>query len=543
MRMLTLILVNCCTLWVSAAIHTQTVDSRLDSVNVFLNGAEISRSTTATVPTGQSIVLFQELSDQLDASSIQITSDADIAILEVTCQSKTFSDTLSPKLQILQDSIRYRQDEIMVLHHKSSALRAEKALLFANKAIGGEQNGIPLDELKKAAKFYRERIQTILDNLVVLAEDSQTVVHIIADLEKRFERDLRIFKQPKKEILVTVEANLATTATFNLRYITSEAQWQPYYNLRGQDIDKTMQLEYKAYVYNNMGINWDSIPIRLGTVNPMNNLEKPVMRAWTIQYAPQKSTNATDSLAGYETVAYLKVNEDSSSFVTIEVPNLNTEFIIPGKHSIITGAAPTLLDVTTYQIPVSYQHFCIPKVRDEVFVVGQITNLADYDLITGLASVYYGNSYIGQSYINTKNLNDTLEVSLGVDPKVKVSRVKVNKKGKKRKNGANNPYKTRLLENFNYAITVKNKRKTPINIEVWDQVPIAQEKDIVVRVKKVSGANIERSSGKLIWNTTLKPAESQKMLLSFKVKYPRAKEIELNTAKQVITPRHVPQDF
>jgi len=163
-------------------------------------------------------------------------------------------------------------------------------------------------------------------------------------------------------------------------------------------------------------------------------------------------------------------------------------------------------------------------------LIAKITGWEDLDLVEGPAQVYFGGNYVGKSYINTQNVPDTLELSLGRDNNIAVTRVKKKKFSSKKIIGANKK------ETYVYEITVKNAREVPIQIEILDQFPISTDSEVSVSTDETSGATLNESEGLLSWKITMAPMESKKFTFGFTVKYPKNKKIKLKRFTPVSCP-------
>ena len=124
---------------------------------------------------------------------------------------------------------------------------------------------------------------------------------------------------------------------------------------------------------------------------------------------------------------------------------------------------PINIPITKYRLPADYHYFCIPKVDEDVFLLARITGWHDLGIIEGAANIYYGNTYVGQSYIDTRSLEDTLDLSLGRDESVVVRR------HKRRDENVSNKKSAIMRHAYLYEIVVENKRDTPVLVEVQDQ--------------------------------------------------------------------------
>jgi hypothetical protein len=81
-------------------------------------------------------------------------------------------------------------------------------------------------------------------------------------------------------------------------------------------------------------------------------------------------------------------------------------------------------------------------------------------------------------------------------------------------------------------MVLKNNRKTAVQIEVEDQLPLSSQSDITVEPMEISKAELDPKSGKLTWKYTLQPGEVKKITLSFSIKYPRNSQINIQQTKK-----------
>ncbi|MEZ4804184.1 MAG: DUF4139 domain-containing protein [Bacteroidia bacterium] len=93
-----------------------------------------------------------------------------------------------------------------------------------------------------------------------------------------------------------------------------------------------------------------------------------------------------------------------------------------------------------------------------------------------------------------------------------------------------------ITETFSYEINIKNNNSSEIVFELWDQVPISKDNDIVVTVNEISGASKDDPTGKLKWKMNLKPGEEKKLNFSFSVKYPKSKPVQINRFRAIQCP-------
>jgi uncharacterized protein affecting Mg2+/Co2+ transport len=78
-----------------------------------------------------------------------------------------------------------------------------------------------------------------------------------------------------------------------------------------------------------------------------------------------------------------------------------------------------------------------------------------------------------------------------------------------------------------YEITVKNNKKEPIQMLLKDQYPLSTNKEIEVELLESSNAINNTDLGVLTWKLQLAPGEQKKYRVSYSVKYPKDKTVNV----------------
>jgi uncharacterized protein (TIGR02231 family) len=161
----------------------------------------------------------------------------------------------------------------------------------------------------------------------------------------------------------------------------------------------------------------------------------------------------------------------------------------------------------------------VPKLDVDAFLIARVTEWEDMNLIAGSARVYFDNSYIGESYINPRNTNDTLQLNLGRDKSIVVTRNKLKDKCKD-KSFSDKHLLTRV-----YEINIRNTKNIPIRMVVEDQLPVTKEQNIKIEYTENSDAKFNPETGKLLWDFNLKPRDSKRLIFSFEISSPKDKPL------------------
>ncbi len=523
---------------------TQEVSSPVQSAIVYLYGAEVSHTKQVNLNAGKNKIVFTGLSPKLTAKSIQVNVAGDITILAISDAINYMENQKeNDRIKLLKDSVTILNDAIVNINNDKDAYTTEKNMLLKNISIGGNEKGVAIAELKLAADFYRSRIKEINGEIFKLDQKLSQLNTSVNKINQQLTELNAKNNQPSAEITILLSSPAKITTTISLKYIVTDAGWAPSYDLRAEDINQPIELKYRAKVFNNTGVDWNDIKIKLSTADPSQSASKPILSTWNLDYNPgiiykkggygYSNSPVSQSAEGYVQNAVSTMEQSIMpaqknailpiKFEEIQVSELSAEFDIKNSYSIPSDSKPYIVDVTEYKLPATFQHFSAPKVVRDAFLLARITGWEDLDLVEGPANVYYGGTYVGQSYIYTRSADDTLDLSLGRDNKVLVTRSKIKEYCSKKMFGG------AVKETFAYEMVLKNNRKTPVQMELQDQLPLSTQSDILVEAIETSKAEYDPKTGKLTWSCVLQPGEVKKIGLSFSVKYP--KNTNLNIQK------------
>ena len=237
--------------------------------------------------------------------------------------------------------------------------------------------------------------------------------------------------------------------------------------------------------------------------------------------------NLVSTLAGRVAGVSVKSNKSfgKKRNKSLAIPVAQTEnktsvnFEIKTPYSIKSGNTNFSIDMANYEIPAHYQYYCIPKIDQNAFLLANILNWEKYNLLDGEANVFFENTYIGKSLLDLRFASDTLQISLGIDKKVKVIREKVKDYSVRRSIGKNKE------ETLAWKTTVKNNKNQKINMILIDQVPVSRRNEIEVNILNQSAGKYNSEIGEIKWEFQLQPSLKKEMELKYTVKYPKFRQL------------------
>jgi hypothetical protein len=216
----------------------------------------------------------------------------------------------------------------------------------------------------------------------------------------------------------------------------------------------------------------------------------------------------------------LSLNYSTTPIEVKQIENqTNVEFAIANPYTVPTDGKQYMVEIGQFDLEASYQYYVAPKISTDVFLTAQLTNWNKYNFLSGEASLFFEGTFIGKSLINTQATSDTLNLSLGNDKNIVVTRTLQKELAERQIFGSNKK------ETRNWLIEAKNRKSQPVNLLVEDQVPVSQNSDIQVDVQETSGAKLDAHTGKLSWNFVLNSQDDKKVLLKYQVKYPKDQSV------------------
>ena len=510
----------------------QNTPSKISAVTVFTSKAQITRKASTSLNKGNTELVFNGLSAQVDPNSIQVTGKGNLTILGIRHERNYLSNQEEPaEVVVLRDSLNYYKSLISETEVMKGIYKKEEALLISNQVISGKDRGVTVSELKAMADFYRTRLLQLAKNRSKADLRIQTFQKRQKAIQKQLNEWSAYYQKNSSSIIVDVSASGATKANLSVNYIVQNASWYPIYDIRSSGTDLPIALTYKANIVQHTGVNWEDVKLTLSTANPNLSNVKPDIYPWYLDFERPILYNSAPESKGKSIRQEVVMEMDDAEMEVLEEvvtvadftqttqTTLNTKFDISIPYTVNSGAKSTTVDIKKEKLEASYSYAVAPKFDQDAFLIARVTNWDQYDLLAGQANLFFEGTYVGKTYINPKKANDTLELSLGRDKHIVVERKPVKDFTSKKLIGSNQ------RETYAYEITVRNTKKVPISIILEDQLPISSHSDIEVSEVVLGGAIWDKVTGKLKWELKIPSGQQKKVTYSFEVKYPKNKRV------------------
>jgi len=535
----------------------------LTEATVYTNGVQLRSLTSYTAIKGVNEIIIEGISANIDPKTIQVSATGKVIILDSKYSlyypkpsvEETTEEVKKIRYDIvlLQDSILYLSYDLTEIQDEINVYNEAKKILKNNgvmRSQGKVNDSIML--LKEALELYTFKMNQINKKLVSLRKiqnKTQKEDRRMKDRLNKLKNHLgSVGKQntnnnPIPRITVTLSADATTSGKISFSYLASGAGWSPLYDIRSESSEGKIFLNYKAQVYQNTGLDWKKVKLKISTNNPYANKTKPELNPWYLSYVQYRkeynkakkaestkdlyNLNAEPAEAAYNKGFYMgEISEDTPAmgadqFTKVVQQLISAEFDIDLPYSIASNGLKHMVLVQNSELQTNFKYYSVPKIDQSVYLVAQMIKVDELQLIPSKANIFFDGSYIGETYIDPTNMNDTLHLSLGKDPNIQIKRRLLSSKCKEKVIG------DKIEKTLAYTIEVKNLKSSTIELVIQDQIPITTNTDIEIDKINIGKAKRKERTGLIEWDIKLKPKESKTFDFEFRIKYDKSQRINI----------------
>ena len=512
-----------------------TVKSKVKEATIFSNQAQVLREQSVKLSKGLNKVKFIGLERSVQNNTIQVSGTGGITIVS----TNTRIENTQKKDQPL--AIRKVMDSIAVLNRKESLLRNEvknlgheKNAITYNKSANGANSGFNLDNMIDLAEYYRNN----LNKIDVLIYDKNIEVQKVRESKQELNVKLNGLGHKTRYTVMNLEiiSEKAQTVSMKLNYVVNNIGWTPFYEIKTDGTGSNIKAICKAKIYQNSRSDWDNVKLKLSTTTPTNFGAVPVVHPWALRFRNDRrkynrSKGKSSGATAYEwqmNSSYPQTAEAVKDYSNKSMKNYSTatnhvvsrEFDISLPYSISGSNGKAVVELEDFNLKADYLYYAAPKYNCNVFLIANITEWEQYNLLPGSASLFLEGNYVGSTFINPNETSDTLSLVLGKDERIIIKREKIKDLTSRTLIGGKKKIEMGI------QLTVKNKKGVDIELILEDQVPISSNEKIEINVRDITGAKRDESTGRLTWKQRIKSGATEVYKIRYDVKHPKNQPLD-----------------
>ena len=296
--------------------------------------------------------------------------------------------------------------------------------------------------------------------------------------------------------------------------IGTETNFDGKYSIKIPNSKSTLVFSYLGYKIEERLTNNSTINVTMQENNV--SLDEIVVTA--------RGIKREKKVLGYS-ASYIKTGKKDSNYSipTEEIVNqTSVSFKIIEPYTIKSSNKDYVVSMKTYQTDATYIYYTVPRIEERAFLVASLKNWEQYNLLEGEASIYFEDTFIGTSLIDTRFTKNNLDISLGVDKNITVKRTKSKDFTTKQFIG-NKKEETSLWD-----IAIKNNKRQSIKIIILDQIPISTREEITITLDKSFNGELDKKTGEIKWRKIINSNDIEEFQLKYTARYPKNKELLLD---------------
>ena len=507
----------------------------LQSVIVYRSGAELTHSVSALLPAGPVTLAVDDVSVSLDLNTVRVGLPSTITLLGIAYQDDFLSSPpKSARQRLLEDSLERLQEARSTVRLSLTNTINLLRVLNKNQELKGTQTGVNVDELRKFMDYYGTESGALTEQQFRLERKDSVLMDIMGRVRQQINEETTKNSRVAGRLILELLVANAGDYNFSVSYLSAMAGWSPQYDLEAGNWKDSIQIAYKASVEQSTGLDWKQVRLSLSTSYPLEWNQAPVLAPAYLSIAPRPELRDVVLADKLKMLPGVPVESksfqvegnlgdaDSTSIVLAQADTrrLNIVYRINLPCDLASDGASQALTLQTERVPTVFTYFAVPKLSDQVYLLADVPDWGNLELLPGTARIVVDGTYVGTTTIDPTSTGDTLHLTLGSDPRVAIQRRQVTDLASEKFLSGNQ------YQHCAYAISVKNNRGEGIHLRLEDQIPVATNKDIEVTPGDLGTATLNAAEGELDWSLDLKPGESRELRFDYSLKYPKGQRVE-----------------
>ena len=491
-------------------------ESEIKNVAVYRNAAIVRRRFSVELEEGENEIKLMNIENTVIPALIRIFTSKGVKVRNVD-----FSVIKKPVEEINIETKKKLLDELRKLEVQKEILENESAgikqvinaidssmdriiMSFGKRAVMGEAVE---ENLSKTLKYLTE---TRGENLKQLVEKERQLREVNSQIEQIKSLLTPEEKRRLKEVGVLTLTTSATTHTnyvFEVEYNVGKVSWMPTYDLI---LQKTT-------------IPWENVSLTVST-KTIQPVSKPEPRPWYIERmkvakAARPVRTLIPAIAAprvakmeaevEEELAFEEAAIMEGEFLTFEIKESTS--LYPNK--------PQLTLLTSHKINVKTKYVWYAFRQPGFIEIVEFEN-PELSISPGECRIFKENLFVGVTRLPYIAPGQKVELATMWDENIETKRKLIRREEKKK-----GMLRDKAYIKYTYRLIVINHKKTSIDAEIIDQIPVAKDPEIEVTLEKVSVEPVENNMGILKWKFEAKPEEKREIEYTFTVKFPPEYEI------------------
>jgi uncharacterized protein (TIGR02231 family) len=531
--------------------------SRIDTVTVFPQGAEVTRIAEARIGQGEHTLVFEGLPAELAPETLRVEGTGGAKIEIGSVDSRVVFTTgdgrgedrkrVEKDLEALSDERAALDQAIVDAEYQKGLMQQLASATLTHRPKEGETRILDAQGLSGVLDLVGTKLASLGKTVIDARLRQREIDRLSEDLHKMLSA-LAPREEQRVKVSVHLTAAQDTESTFRLRYRIHNAGWRPIYDARLGEMEKDgkapIELVRRADVVQSTAESWENIALTLSTARPLGATAAPDLMPMSLDrfvegrrenYTARGTGNAlVEEPAALAKDQALADSEDKRDRLlaqqrqaNIEIAGFQALYGIAGRVTVDNTGTAKKVRISTDRIAAGLSALAAPKLDPNAYLTAAFTLSGETPLLPGPVMLYREGVFMGEGALPMLSPGEEGKLGFGADDLVKVKRIEV-----KRRTAEEGLISTSNIDERAFDITVKNLHQAQIPVTILDQMPYSTEGRI--NVDTLSGMtpptvkDYERRRGVMAWTFVLPPQDIKVLKHGYKVSWPQDLKLGLN---------------
>ncbi len=425
-----------------ASLNTPTnVDSKVREVTIYPGSALVTR--IAELPSKNGSFVLGGLPWSLDPNNLRIRAHgADVVGMEM--RERHTAAATNERIEELRAKTKALERELASLQDDRATLDQIAKHLDRLLALDENDHNAQVKSGQSSPEAWAANLAFLAKEVAETRAKSRENQWKTEDLNTRLEDARRELGSctgaggvDSRELVLDLIGSGDGQANVEFDYVVGNAGWQPVYDLRAARDAKSVELDYRAHVWQASGEDWNDVELSLSTAQPNRGAQGPEPTPlWLRLLDPRVS--AREQKDALKSLGYLAADsampaskraemarDDNAPrpFAQVESQGLSARFHLARRESIQSRPQPTTVLIGQKQLESTPEYFCTPSLDTSVWLCGRTKNSSEWMLLPGDASVYFGSDFVGHASVAAVQPGEEFTLHLGADSALTCERV------------------------------------------------------------------------------------------------------------------------
>lgn len=541
-----------------AAAAETDLDSRIDRVTVYPDGAVVTRLGKATLLQGASQIVLRGLPATIDPASIRVEGKGDGAFSVGAVDVRITPGDAKPVLdKTVEDKLKALRDEKGQHEGRIAAIEAQRATIERFAQVGPDKLGpdgkaLPVSNWPAVFEAIGTALVKVQNDLRGERTKLADITAEIAALERARPQGARP-GAPKRDVAIAVEAPQPVAAEFTVSYRVSGAQWVPGYEARlSTTAEKpALTLTRRAEIRQRTGEDWNDVALTLSTTRSAGGTGAPELQPMQVSFfepqivaeararaqalarkaereraapAPTLGNRAAEIAAPADALAKPAIAADVAQ-AAIESGPYQASFQVPGRATVSPDGTAKTVVLTERKAEPGLSARAVPELEQKAFLEARFNHDEEAPLLPGKVALHRDGTYVGMGRIGLVTPGDEVALGFGADDRIKVSYAPV----KRRENEPRWLAQSRT-DQREFRTVVKSLHAQPVKVTVLERIPFSENSAITIETLTAQTTpptekQVGDKRGVSSWTFDLPPGGEKEIRLAYRIKWPGDREV------------------